>query len=146
MSKECFEKNPTRRTGYVRSISSPCISLQVLKGVSMKCSSSLFLVVCTCLVLFPCSVSAQSVPPVITIVSFMGDVTFHHADHQISSKGQCVLCHHQGAGTLKCGKCHNGVNAKRDKEVIHTLCRSCHERQAKPGVPVVCIDCHHSGK
>ena len=107
-------------------------SMTILLGVYLLCSS----------IASVSLVSAESVPPVIRIATQMGDVTFNHADHQVRSKGQCTVCHHEGTGTLRCSKCHDGVSARIDKEVVHETCKACHKLETARGTPKVCGDCH----
>lgn len=112
----------------------------------MNHSVTLLILICTCVLITDVnsSASTESVPPVITMTTNNGEVTFHHSDHQIWSKGRCDLCHHQGAGTLRCGKCHNGSSAKIEREVIHDMCHGCHEKNVTRLTPKACGDCHNN--
>ena len=88
------------------------------------------------------TVAAASVQPVITIKTKQGDVVFHHLDHQIRTKGECVQCHHEGAGVHPCRDCHDGKTVRAAREVVHKMCRDCHNDQGKSASPMTCEGCH----
>ncbi|PLY11834.1 MAG: hypothetical protein C0624_01315 [Desulfuromonas sp.] len=86
--------------------------------------------------------AVASVPPVITIETGHGDVTFAHRDHQVRAKGQCVQCHHEGAGVHSCRSCHDGERAPIAREVVHQMCKGCHNEQGGTASPMQCEGCH----
>jgi len=88
------------------------------------------------------SLATASVPPVITIKTKQGNVTFHHQDHQIRTKGQCAQCHHEGAGVHSCRSCHDGTTVRLAREVVHKMCRDCHNEKGTSASPLSCKGCH----
>jgi len=82
------------------------------------------------------------VPPVITIPATRGDVTFQHREHQVRTRGECLQCHHEGAGVHRCGSCHDGKRARVARDVVHTMCRGCHNEKGTEATPLSCDGCH----
>jgi len=82
------------------------------------------------------------VPPVITIPSKQGNVTFRHLDHQVRTRGDCLRCHHEGAGVHSCGSCHDGKTARIARDSVHTMCRGCHNEKGNEASPLGCDGCH----
>jgi uncharacterized paraquat-inducible protein A len=71
-------------------------------------------------------------------------VVFAHKAHA-DKIGKCATCHHkdEAGKEQKCSGCHKAKMEKEKesfKEVMHTSCKGCHQKEKKG--PTKCDDCH----
>jgi len=71
-------------------------------------------------------------------------VVFSHKAHA-DRLGKCATCHHkdEAGKEQKCSGCHKAKMEKEKesfKEVMHTQCKGCHQKEKKG--PTKCDDCH----
>jgi flavoprotein len=87
------------------------------------------LIAAAVITVFSAGMAMAAGPETMTLPAKMGNVTFHHKQHQERLK-DCKLCHKAGPGKIQ------GFG----KEWAHKTCKGCHE--SKGAGPTKCPDCH----
>jgi predicted CXXCH cytochrome family protein len=89
-------------------------------------------IIAACALFFFSSGTALASEAITFPSKMMGDVQFHHENHQEFLKKDCKACHTKKPGKIE------GFN----KDAAHKLCWDCHKAKSNGKGPVSCKACH----